>query len=114
MDPFSRYPPTSTVLPSADRATDEPCSPPPNASDPTSFPPCCVHTPRLRVKLHGAPLEAWSALPPPAAVFPSPGAATAHPCCAAPAAPAPISFAPCCVHVPPLRVNTHAAPTEEL
>src|SRR5262245_3078302 len=48
------------------------------------------------------------------AVLPSPESATDEPCSAAPAALVPTSFAACCVMVPPLRINTHAAPVFEL
>ena len=40
-----------------------------------------------------------------------PEAATALPCAAAPVAPLPTSLLPCCDHTPPVRVNTHTAPT---
>src|SRR5262249_27513527 len=44
---LSKYPPTSAVLPSAERATDSPCSAFPTDPLPTSLPPCwtsaCAH-----------------------------------------------------------------------
>jgi integrase len=51
-------------LPSAESATDEPCADFPTAPLPTSLPPCCVHTPLVRVKTHTAPAPLLS-LPPP-------------------------------------------------
>src|SRR6516225_9793657 len=45
------------------------------------------------------------------AVLPSPDSATEEPCWAFPTAPLPTSLFPCWLHTPPLRVNTHAAPT---
>src|SRR5215469_12097948 len=50
--------------------------------------------------------------PPTSAVLPSADSATDWPWLAAPvpAAPVPTSSAPCWLHTPPLRVNTHAAP----
>ena len=45
------------------------------------------------------------------AVLPSADSATEPPCSACPTAPVPTSLLPCWVQTPPLRVNTHAAPT---
>ena len=42
---LSVVPPMRAVLPSAERATEYPCSADPVAPVPTSLPPCCVHTP---------------------------------------------------------------------
>src|SRR5262249_56438189 len=49
--------------------------------------------------------------PPTIAVLPSEDNATETPC---PVPPVPTSLFPCWVHTPPLRVNTHAAPTPPL
>src|SRR5258708_6689581 len=97
-------------FPAAVSATDRPCPETPDGAVPTSFEPCCVHTPPLRVYTHAAPMFALSIAPPTMAVFPSADSATVPPCCEAPIAPVPTSFVPCCVHTLPLRVNTHAAP----
>src|ERR1700720_4776840 len=56
----SPNPPTTAVLPSADSATEMPCSAGPTAPAPTSFLPCWVHTPPLRVKTHAAPVSELS------------------------------------------------------
>src|SRR6266571_368176 len=104
------------VLPSADRATEWPCCASPTAPVPTSFWPCCVHVPLLRVKTHAAPVPValvgsmmLSDGPPTMAVLPSADSATAVPCAAGPTGLDPTSL-PCCVQLPLLRVNTHAAP----
>src|SRR5271157_3695923 len=60
--PLSPGPPTTAVLPSADRATDCPaCAPLPKsaltASEASSAPPCWVHTPPERVKTQAAPMN---------------------------------------------------------
>ena len=47
--PLSSGPPTMAVLPSADSATEAPCSAVPTAPVPTSLLPCWVQTPPLRV-----------------------------------------------------------------
>src|SRR5258706_6734820 len=78
---------------------------------PTSFVPCCVQIPPLLVKTHAAPVFVSSTWPPRIAVSPSEESATEKPCCAAPVAPVPTSFAPCCVQTPAFLVNTQAAPT---
>src|SRR5664280_2873962 len=115
---LSPGPPTMAMLPSADIATDLPCWAGPLAPVPTSVLPCCDHTPPLRVYTHAAPTPGFgevSKYPPPIAVFPSPEIATEVPWSAAPPAmPEPTSLLPCCVHTPPLRVNTHAAPLVSL
>src|SRR5262249_16947724 len=103
-------PPTRAVLPSADSATELPCMAVPVLSLAISFEPCCVHTPPLRVHTHTAPMAALSCGPPTTAVLPSPDSATETPWPAAPTAPVPTSFSPCCIIVPPMRMNTHAAP----
>src|SRR6266545_1474209 len=110
----SIYPPTMAVLPSADSATDQPCAALPTAPLPTSFCPCCVHTPLLRVNTHAAPAKGLSNGPPTMAVLPSADSATERPCCAAPMALLPTSLLPCCDHTPLLRVNIHAAPASSL
>src|SRR5262249_20631615 len=107
---LSAEPPTMAVLPSADNATEVPWPAAPPAAVPTNFEPCCVHVEPLRTKIHAAPALASSEEPPTMAVLPPAESATARPCSAAPPAPLPISFDPCCVHVAPLRVNTHVAP----
>src|SRR5262249_41127456 len=56
-----------------------------------------------------APAVLLSPFPPTMAVLQD--SATEKPCWAAPTAPVPNSLFPCWVHTPPLRVNTHAAPT---
>ena len=97
------------VLPSADSATDMPWRALPTAPVPTSFLPCCVQTPPLRVNTHAAPVLLLSDHPPTMAVLPSADSATDMPWRALPTAPVPTSLLPCCVQTPPLRVNTHAA-----
>src|SRR5436309_2321447 len=97
------------MLPSADSATDVPWRAFPVL---TSLSPCCVQTPLLRVNTHAASAPH----PPTMAVLPSPDRATAIPCpegngdSPARGTPVPTSLLPCCVQIPPLRVNTHAAP----
>src|SRR5215813_9482304 len=105
---LSPGPPTIAVLPSADSATDMPWRALPTASMLTSFLPRCVHTPRVRVNTHAAPVLPLSDHPPTMAVLPSAESATDMPWRAFPTAPLPTSFLPCCVQVAPLRVNTHA------
>src|SRR5215831_10670544 len=104
---LSPGPPKIAVFPSADNATDMPWRALPAASVPTSFLPCCVQTPPLRVNTHAAPALPLSDHPPTMAVLPSADNATDMPWRAFPTAPLPTSFLPCCVQVPPLRVNTH-------
>src|ERR1039458_8296004 len=89
---LSRGPPTMAVFPSADIATDWPCSAPPTAPVPTSLPPCCVHTPPERVNAQAAPITLFSPGPPSPgppmmAVFPSADIATEVPCSGYPTAP---------------------------
>src|SRR5208282_5638702 len=48
---LSPNPPTTAVLPSADSATALPCAALPTVPVPTSFEPCWVQTPPLRVKI---------------------------------------------------------------
>ena len=55
---LSVFPPTIAVLPLADSATEWPCWAAPTAPLPTSFAPCWLHTPPLRVKTHVAPADA--------------------------------------------------------
>src|SRR5437773_316544 len=98
------------VFPSPDTATEVPWSTGPTAPVPTSLAPCWLHTPPLRAYTHAAPASPLSPRPPTTAVLPSPDTATEVPCPAAPTAPVPTSLAPCWLHTPPLRVNTHAAP----
>src|SRR6516225_6678911 len=50
---LSPGPPTMAVFPSADNATELPCSPPPSVA--SSLAPCWLHTPPLRVYTHAAP-----------------------------------------------------------
>src|SRR5262245_24033727 len=59
---------------------------------------------------HAAPAPLLSTGPPVHAVLPSADTATELPCFAAPTAPVPTGLAPCCLHTPPLRMYTHAAP----
>jgi hypothetical protein len=51
---LSDHPPTMAVFPSAERATDMPWRAFPTAPVPTSFLPCCVQEPPLRVNTHAA------------------------------------------------------------
>src|SRR6516225_3708946 len=106
---LSPGPPTMAVLPSADNATDTPWRALPIASVPTSFLPCCVQTPPVRVNIH-APSAPQ---PPTMAVLPSAESATDIPWPGGNGgslAPLPTSLLPCCVQILPLRVKTHAAP----
>src|SRR5262245_7317435 len=115
--PLSLFPPTMAVLPSPDSATEAPwLANPPPTPPPTSFGPSCVHTPPLRVKTHAAPMKPLSPTPPTMAVLPSADSATEVPCMAGavPTVPLPTSFGPCCIHAPPLRVKTQAAPAPPL
>src|SRR5262245_665736 len=111
---LSRKPPTMAVLPSADSATERPCRAGSTAPVPTSLAPCWVHTPPLRVNTQAAPALLLSRDPRTMAVLPSLVSATPTPCWSVPTAPVPTSLLPCWVHTPPLRVNTHAAPTPVL
>jgi hypothetical protein len=61
------------------------------------------------VKNHTAPIEPLSPGPPTIAVLPSVDSDTDQPSCEYPVASLAVSFC-CWVHVPPLRVKTHAAP----
>src|SRR6516164_2539835 len=106
---LSPGPPTMALLPSADNATDMPWQALPIASLPTSFLPCCVQVPPLRVNTH-APSAPQ---PPTTAVLPSAESATDIPWPGGNGgslAPLPTSLLPCCVQILPLRVKTHAAP----
>src|ERR1017187_9588432 len=103
-------PPTMAVFPSADRATDIPCSALLTAPVPKSLPPCWFHTPPVRVSTQAAPALLLSPGPPTMAVFPSADNATERPCPAPPAATVPTSLSPCWFHTPPVRVYTQAAP----
>src|SRR5262245_65641372 len=101
------------VLPSAESATDIPWRAFPTAPVPTSFLPCCVQAPPLRVNTH-APSASQ---PPTMAVLASAESATAIPWPRDNGgwlAPLPTSLLPCCVEILPLRVNTHAAPVGPL
>jgi hypothetical protein len=100
------------VLPSPDSATDWPWAAAPTAPVPTSFEPCWVQTPPLRVKTHAAPVFKLSPGPPTMAVSPSADSATDTPWAAGwgPTAPVPISLLPCWVQTPLLRVKIHTAP----
>src|SRR5262245_9124139 len=59
------------VLPSADSATEMPWLASPTAPVPTSFVPCWVQTPPLRLNTHAAPAFELSVYPPTMAVLPS-------------------------------------------
>src|ERR1043166_9217715 len=107
---LSKIPHTKAVSPSADSETERPWPAAPAAPVPTSFAPCWLHTPPLRLYTQAAPSPESSRLPPTTAVFPSADSETDSPCSAAPTAPVPTSFAPCWLHTPAVRVNTHAAP----
>src|SRR5258708_3203100 len=89
---LSAGPPTMAVLPSADNATDMPWRALPTASVPTSFLPCCVQTPPLRVNTHAAPVLLLSDHPPTMAVLPSADSATDVPWRAVPTPPPPTRF----------------------
>src|SRR5436190_1555929 len=103
---LSASPPTSAVLPSADKDTDTPWFARPTASDPTSFGPCCVQTPPLLVQTHTAPTalkeielrNTMSSAPPTRAVLPSAEIDTDMPWNAFPTAPEPTNFGPCWVN----------------
>src|SRR5262249_37995123 len=73
---LSASPPTMAVLPSAESATDPPWAPWPTPPVPTSFVPCWVHAPPLRVKTQAAPVLLLSPKPPTMAVLPSLGGGT--------------------------------------
>src|SRR5437868_4854613 len=65
-----------------------------------------------RVKIHAAPMALLSSGPPTTTVRPSDEIATDVPCSESLVlVPDPISGAPCWLHAPLLRVNTHAPPT---
>src|SRR5438067_229076 len=68
--PLSPYPPTMAVLPSPERATDQPSSSPPTPPEPTSLPPS-VQTPPLLVQTHAAPAPPLLPIAPTMAVLPS-------------------------------------------
>jgi hypothetical protein len=91
---LSKLPPMSAVLPSAETATEVPCPAFPVAPVPTSFSPCWVQAPALRVKTHVAP-EVPSFCEPTIAVLPSADSATPVPWKPALAAPVSTSFGPC-------------------
>src|SRR5580704_13525275 len=93
---LSSNPPTIAVLPSPDSATEKPCRAGPTARVPTSL--LLVQARPLRVKTHAAPAPELSPGPPMVAVLPSADNATEKPCWAAPTAPVPTSFGPCCVN----------------
>src|SRR6516164_8272586 len=106
---LSPGPPTIAVLPSADSATDMPWRAFPTAPVPTSFLPCCVQAPPLRVNTHAASapqLPTMAVLPSAERTtdIPWPGGNGGSP------ASLPTSLLPCCIQISPLRVNTHAAP----
>src|SRR5262249_36185850 len=103
-------PPTRAVSPSADNATDMPWRELPAPSVPTSFLPCCVQTPPLRVNTHAAPVLLLSNHPPTMAVLPSAESATDMPWRAFPTAPVATSSLPCALQAPPLRLSTPAPP----
>src|SRR5271170_259109 len=106
--PLSLGPPEMAVLPSADRATETPCSAFPTAPVPTNLLPCWVQVPPLLVKTQAAPVFELSPSPPKMAVLPSPDSATEMPCWAIPTAPVPTSLLPYWVQMPPLLVKIHA------
>src|SRR5579864_414562 len=108
----SNAPPRMAVLPSEDKASDQPKQDCPAPSLLTSFA-CWIQELPERVKTQAAPMKLLSGWPPTRAVLPSKDNATRKPCVALPIAPVPISLA-CCVQVFPERVNTQAAPTPPL
>src|SRR5262249_58102267 len=90
-------------------ATDMPWRAFPTAPVPTSFLPCCVQVPPLRVNTH-APSASQ---PPTMAVLPSAESATAIPWPGDNGgwpAPLPARLLPFCVQIPPLPVETPPAP----
>ena len=111
--------PSNAVLPSEARAS---LFPAPEKSDAVGVSlPCWLHAVPDRVKTHAAPTcvfatsglrDSWSDSPPINAVLPSRDRATLEPkrAPASPVVPPSMSFSPCCVHVEPDRVKTHAAP----
>src|ERR1035441_8019022 len=107
---LSFLPPMMAELPSAAVATEDPWNAFPTPPVPTNLPPCCAHTPPMRVNTHAAPPPLLSFSPPMMAVLPSADSATEDPWNALPMAPVPTNLLPCCVHASPVRVNTHAAP----
>src|SRR5262249_44051006 len=107
-------PPTSAVFPSADNPTPKPRLALPLAPVPVSLPPCCVHTPAVRVNTHAAPAKPLSNGAPIRPVLPSAERATSRPKPPMPTAPPPVSFPPCCVQTPAVRVKAQAAPTVPL
>src|SRR5664280_237906 len=107
-------PPATSVLASPERATEVPCPGSPAAPVPTSLSPCCFQAPAARVNTQTAPTPLLSPGPPTAAVLPSEDSATAQPWFALATAPVPTNLAPVCVHWPPERVNTQAAPVPVL
>src|SRR5438876_43752 len=102
------------VLPSAERATEVPWPAFPEAPEPTSLVPCWVQTPPLLVQTHAAPTVPLSLSPPTIAVSPSAERATAEPCSDVPTLFDPTNLVPCWVQIPPLLVQTHAAPSKLL
>jgi hypothetical protein len=95
---LSLEPPTMAVLPSAERATEEPWPALPIAYRPTSFEPCWFQTPLVRVNTHTAPARVSSAMPPTIAVLPSAERAVEKPWNEGATAPVPTSFGPCCTN----------------
>ena len=111
---LSAGPPINAVLPSEERATAHPWFAGPAALEPSSFVPCCAHTPPVRVNTQTAPAPLLSAGPPTSAVLPSVESAVAQPWLAVPVGLVPTSLLLCCVHTPPERANTQAAPAPSL
>src|SRR5271154_6586204 len=108
-------PPISAVSPSPASATLTPSATSPAGCLPISAPPCWDHVEPERVKTNAAP----GALPPDSSFFSAPTSAvlpladsdTLEPCAPFSVAPAfATSFLPCCSHLDPDQVNTHAAP----
>ena len=98
-------------MPFADSAALEPNPEAPLSPVPVSFGPCGVHSDfELSVNTQAAPSPPLSPEPPISAVLPSEESATLEPNLPSLLSPAPVSFAPCWVHVEPERVNTQAAP----
>ena len=104
--PLSFGPPTMTVFPSPDSATEEPWNEA-TAPVPTSLLPCWLHAPPERVNTHAAPAAVLvlSPGPPTMAVFPSADSVTEEPWYTKlPTAPVPTNLAPCWLHAPFVRV----------
>src|SRR5664280_1696458 len=98
------------VLPSPERAADQPSEAFAVASEANSLVPCWLQLTPVLVQTHVAPMLPLSLGPPTMAVLPSPERATDTPCCADADTPEPTSFVPCGAQLTPVVVQIHAAP----